>query len=331
MNCGRVPKVSVIICTYNQETKIGRALKSVLASEGFAPGEMEVIVADDASTDGTAEAAAEAAGGDGRVRIIKREKNLGLVKNYYAALGEARGEYVADVAGDDAWTSSTRLARSAAILDSNPGITMVHTGWTEVDGATGERRERGARNVAGTARERLLHLLAKKDGACPHLSTTLYRKSVIDKAREENPELFESERLACEDMQALAFLLMRGEAAYIDETTLDYTVESGTVSAPKSARKAAKFYCGVAWLMEKLRRMEGIERDELREYYNGAVRYAAGMARRERDAESARKIEATWGELGLRIPAVARLNLWLARISAARGACDSTPQGDCGC
>ncbi|MDE6268989.1 MAG: glycosyltransferase [Muribaculaceae bacterium] len=331
MNDGMTPKVSVIICTYNQKTKIARALKSVLASDGFAPGEMEVIVADDASTDGTAEAATEAAGGDGRVRVIKREGNLGLVRNYFAALKEARGEYIADVAGDDAWTSITRLARSADILDNNPGITMVHTGWTEVDEATGKRRERGARNVAGTARERLLNLLERKDGACPHLSTTLYRKPVIDKAREEHPELFDSERLACEDMQVLAFLLTQGDAAYIDETTLDYTVEPGTVSVPNSARKAAKFYCGVVWLMEKLRGIEGIDRRELMEYYNGAARYAAGMARRERDAESARKIKETWGELGIRMPAVARLNLWLARISAARGACGNTPRGGCGC
>lgn len=306
-------KVTVVICTYNQENKIARALESVLASEGLEPEEMEVIVADDCSTDRTAEVAEETARGDRRVRVMKREKNLGMVRNYFEAVREARGEYIADVAGDDAWSSRTRLARAAKMLDEDAGLTMVHTGWCEVDAASGEKRERGAKNIAKDRRERIRNLLQHKEGCAPHLSTALYRKSIIMKAWEEHRETFESAWLTCEDLQTLTYLFAAGEIGYIDEPTLDYTVEAGTESAPKSAKKAAKYYCGVVRLMETLRGIEGIEREDVKEYYDRVARYVAGMARRQHDPEAARMLRATWKELGLGMPLRARINALLSR------------------
>ncbi|TXR55743.1 glycosyltransferase [Quadrisphaera setariae] len=61
-------RVSVLLPVRDEAHQVGRALAAVLASTGVP--HLEVLVLDDGSTDGTAAAAARAAGGDPRVRVL---------------------------------------------------------------------------------------------------------------------------------------------------------------------------------------------------------------------------------------------------------------------
>ena len=102
------PKVSVIVICYNQRDTISRALDSVLAQEDC---DYEVIIGDDASADGTREVCEEYARRyPGRVRLMPAAPNKGVVDNYFDCFDAARGEYVADCAGDDYWLGTRRLA-----------------------------------------------------------------------------------------------------------------------------------------------------------------------------------------------------------------------------
>jgi hypothetical protein len=114
------PKVSVILQAYNHAPFVAQAIEGVLMQRVSFP--FELIVADDASTDGTREAVLEyAASHSDRIRPVFPEANLGANEMFLRALAEARGEYVAFLEGDDYWTSPHKLARQVDALEANPG------------------------------------------------------------------------------------------------------------------------------------------------------------------------------------------------------------------
>jgi glycosyltransferase involved in cell wall biosynthesis len=91
-------KVSVIIPTYNRQQKIGLAIQSVL-QQTFT--DFELIVVDDASTDGTLDVLDGFK--DKRIRVIRHEKNFGEATARNTGVKDARGKYIAFLDSDDEW------------------------------------------------------------------------------------------------------------------------------------------------------------------------------------------------------------------------------------
>jgi hypothetical protein len=92
------PLVSILIPTYNGEAFIAETLASARTQTHH---EVEILVGDDASTDGTPEILARAAAADPRIRIIRHEENVGAFLNPIILLEQARGEYVKYLLHDD--------------------------------------------------------------------------------------------------------------------------------------------------------------------------------------------------------------------------------------
>lgn len=92
------PLVSVVIPAYNAEKTIRNAIESVL---GQTMSNLEVIVVDDASTDGTAHAVGAVE--DSRVRLLRSAGNGGPSAARNMGLKHARGRWVAFVDADDEW------------------------------------------------------------------------------------------------------------------------------------------------------------------------------------------------------------------------------------
>lgn len=107
--------VSAVIPTYNRKSYVRRAIDSVLAQT--LPVD-EVIVIDDGSTDGTAEAIEEWYGP--RVRVVKQE-NTGVSGGRRRGVLEARGEWIAFLDSDDEWMPERNgeLLQAAKLLPSN--------------------------------------------------------------------------------------------------------------------------------------------------------------------------------------------------------------------
>lgn len=125
------PDVSVIIAAYNAEDSIARAIRSALAQDGVT---VEVIVADDCSTDHTA-AVARTFVGDG-VRLVRLPHNLGPGGARNAGLLAATGQWLAILDSDDvmrpdrlARMIALGKARNATIVTDNPEV--VQAGLTE--------------------------------------------------------------------------------------------------------------------------------------------------------------------------------------------------------
>lgn len=113
------PKVSIVATTHNQEDYARQAFDSFLAQRTDFP--VEIIVADDASTDATPSIIQQYADRHPQLfRPIFRPENLGLNRNMTGALSAARGEYVALCEADDYWSDPLKLSRQVAYLDRHP-------------------------------------------------------------------------------------------------------------------------------------------------------------------------------------------------------------------
>ena len=94
------PKVSIGMPVYNGEAFIREALDSLLA-QTFT--DFELIISDNASTDGTEAICREYAAKDERIRYLRQAENRGAPANFQCVLDEAVGEYFMWAAADDWW------------------------------------------------------------------------------------------------------------------------------------------------------------------------------------------------------------------------------------
>lgn len=109
------PKVSIVSISYNQEEYIREALDGFAAQRTEFP--VEVIIADDASTDATPRIIGEYAARYPQLfRPILRQTNIGVHANFKDVLSAARGEYLALCEGDDYWTDPLKLSKQVKYL-----------------------------------------------------------------------------------------------------------------------------------------------------------------------------------------------------------------------
>jgi glycosyltransferase involved in cell wall biosynthesis len=113
------PEVSVYIQTYQQLAYIRDAIEGVLAQR--TPFELEIVIADDCSTDGTREVLADYRDRHPElIRLLLPESNLGPTEIFRRSTAVLRGRYVAWLDGDDYWTDPEKLARQVEALRAQP-------------------------------------------------------------------------------------------------------------------------------------------------------------------------------------------------------------------
>ena len=130
--------VSVIMLTYNHAPYIAQAVESVLAQRTTFP--IELIIADDCSTDGTTNIVRRYTKGyPDRIRLLTTLHNLGALNNERRAIDVAQGTYLAFCEGDDYWHAPNKLALQVAFLEQNPGYGIVHSDFDIVYQSSGNR------------------------------------------------------------------------------------------------------------------------------------------------------------------------------------------------
>jgi len=129
-NKNNIPKVSVIIPTYNRAHLIGRAIKSVL-NQTFQ--DFEIIVVDDGSTDNTREIVKSFV--DKRIRYYYHEKNKGYPEALNKGLNLARGSYIAFQDDDDEWFPEKLYRQMMIFKNAKKKTGVVYSGfWKIKDG-----------------------------------------------------------------------------------------------------------------------------------------------------------------------------------------------------
>ena len=117
------PIISVVMSVYNSERFLRDAVKSVL-DQTFR--NLEFIMVDDASTDGSLAIMEDFAKTDARVKLICNQKNVGLTRSLIRAIGQAKGEYIARQDSDDI-SLPQRLEKQIEFLEGNPSYGAVGT------------------------------------------------------------------------------------------------------------------------------------------------------------------------------------------------------------
>jgi glycosyltransferase involved in cell wall biosynthesis len=124
-----MPKVSIGLPVYNGERYLSESFESLL---GQTFTDFEIVVCDNASTDGTADIARAFAARDRRVRYIRNPENIGANRNYNLTMTLATGQYFKMGADDDV-LEPAYIEKAVAILDANPGVSVAHSGIRYID------------------------------------------------------------------------------------------------------------------------------------------------------------------------------------------------------
>jgi glycosyltransferase involved in cell wall biosynthesis len=124
-----MPRVSIAVPAYNCERYVAQSLESLL---GQTFGDFELVISDNASTDGTEAICREYAARDARVRYVRRTENIGGPGNFRYVFSLCRGAYHKWSTADDFWAPEY-LQKCVDVLDRRPDAVLCYSKTRLVD------------------------------------------------------------------------------------------------------------------------------------------------------------------------------------------------------
>lgn len=211
------PMLSVVVFSYNHKEYIDTCLESIFRQKtDFI---YEILIADDASPDGTAQMVREKYGE--RVRVLERKENLGLCRNMYDAFMQARGKYIYECSGDDYLPTEHVFQKLAGYLEEHEDIFSV-TGWNETYNVA-----KGTK-VVGEVPYREYTILDFLRGVRVRFFMGMIRNTF----KQDKPSYICGGSRNNEEVQIWYYTLTRGKKAVLPEClyTYCYRTDSGTGS-----------------------------------------------------------------------------------------------------
>lgn len=219
-------KISIVITAYNNEKSLERAVSSCL-SQTYQ--NIEVIIVNDCSTDGTGGIIAKLFKADKRVKFLRNRKNLGPGLSRRAGIEVATGEYVLLLDGDD-WLSPTfieQLVKGAEDTGADivsGGIKVIHSDEKWYEESYGRYELTGTDKVNRVFGDRIVFL-----------NNRLVRRSLYD-------TVAYSARRYVEDTQTLVMLLhYANKVAYVPATGYNYVMDADSLTHTADAVKDALY------------------------------------------------------------------------------------------
>lgn len=211
-------KISVIIPIYNVSAFLSKTVHSVCTQT---EQNLEILLVDDGSTDGSGVLCDEFASADNRIRVIHKQ-NGGLSSARNAGLDVATGDYILFLDGDD------YLAPNAAelLLDvaaKHELFDFIQFYYTETDGSwTADPRQEANARLCSDVKDMFRYLYAK-GGVAASACTKLYRRTLLDDLRFQ-------EGITHEDEEFITRLLPRCKNVVYTELALyGYVMREGSI------------------------------------------------------------------------------------------------------
>jgi glycosyltransferase involved in cell wall biosynthesis len=217
---------------YNHEQFVEQAIDSILAQQ--VDFDIELVIGEDKSPDGTRAVCERLASRDPRVRLLPSNQNHGVMANFRRTLAACEGEYIAVCEGDDYWTDEKKLAKQVALLDARPDLAgAAHQSIVvRTDASPHSFREGVAPEI------RLEQLLA---GRLFHTASVLFRRSVLDTFLPA-PDVLSADRLLniC--------IAMHGNIAYSEEAMCAYRIHGAGMSSNATVAQMRRDLASVPYL-----------------------------------------------------------------------------------
>lgn len=124
------PLVSVIIPSYNRQNSIANSIESALFQSYK---NLEIIVIDNRSIDDTPRILAEFSKKDSRIKVVKNEQDLSLVKTLNKAISISSGSYIARLDDDDVWLDAHKIEKQVNFLEAHQDYVLVGSGVIAVN------------------------------------------------------------------------------------------------------------------------------------------------------------------------------------------------------
>ena len=122
-------RISVLVPVYNVEAYVAEALASI-QSQTFT--DIEMVVVDDGSTDGTLRRVEQIASADARIKVVHAPRNLGLPLALNLGLTFCQAPFIARMDGDDI-ALPTRLEKQLRFLEENLDVALVGCTTSAID------------------------------------------------------------------------------------------------------------------------------------------------------------------------------------------------------
>lgn len=229
------PLVSVLICAYNVEKYFAQSLAAVVNQTWR---NLDILIVDDGSTDGTLAIAQRFQEQDGRIRILAQPRNSGLIPSLNIGLDElaksGMGEYIARTDADDI-AAPDWIEKIVGEMEKDRSIIAMGA-WLEVlseekDGnRLARHHEHGKIWKKPTRHEDIATVFPF--GNPIHNNTMIMRRSVIDGGLRYN-----TERDWAEDCQFWYDVSKLGRLAYYPEALVKYRLHANQVSSKYSVRQ----------------------------------------------------------------------------------------------
>lgn len=203
------PKVNVIITAYNMKDYLKETVDSVLRQDY---PNLEIIVADDCSTDGTQEMMKQY-DENPKVKYIRNEVNLGSRMNGQKLLHEhADSKYILGINHDDYLMQDNYISKAVALFEENPNVSLVFANLYFLDVDSGHLRPI-TQDISAITKG-IDYFLNYETGRYPHITsvlTSMYRR---EDAIRMGCFLEKSE---CQDLFLYFKLMLIGDIGFIPD------------------------------------------------------------------------------------------------------------------
>ena len=224
-------KVSVVVCTYNQEDTIARTLESILSQK--TQYTYEIILGEDCSTDGTRTICEQyAVKNPSIITLLPPAPNKGLMVNYRDCINKCKGEYLMACAGDDWWHNERKIEMQVDFLERNPECVLSYTGCIRYNASINSKKEM---KVIVPADDYFSSLI-RVDFICA--PTICFRKKAFDKI---NIDEYIAKGYPMEDYPILLEMSQMGKFHALDESTVTYTHNADSASTFPTLDKQIHF------------------------------------------------------------------------------------------
>ncbi len=124
--------VSICMITYQHAQFFEEAIQNLLDQETNFP--FEIVVRDDASTDGTTELISTyAQSHPNKIRLLPGKENLGMINNFKTVIKACKGKYIAFCEGDDYWIDNRKLDNQISMMEGDPDIGLIYTNYRVIN------------------------------------------------------------------------------------------------------------------------------------------------------------------------------------------------------